>query len=134
MDIILKAIPLILSLYLYIVPKVLIRPFINRYIEHNFSKYTNEHMENEDIKKSILNIVSFITFLVTYGGIIISTVCNTDLKWTPSLKVDGVIFLALGMFLLVKYLTGNLDLRPIYQYLEIGGLAIAFAIILCHSI
>lgn len=130
----LRMLPIFLAIYLYFIPRTLIHLYADKYIEQTFGEYGSEYSDIEFIKSSIINLVSFVSFLCTYGGIGIAILCDSEFQWGKISKTVGILFVVSFIFLLMKYITQSLKLtnwQTGFEWVCLIGTAIFYLLTSC---
>lgn len=118
-NIVLYLIPLIITLYLYFLPKVLIHYSISKYIKEEFSDYIdNDTQDFNDIKKKIFRITDFLSFIGATSGIFISVVSDDDFLWNTIFKIVTIVFLIGTIYFIIQYGFNSLKLTKTQKIIE----------------
>ena len=118
-NVILYLIPLLITFYLYFLPKVLIHYAINKYIEEEFSDYIkNDTKNSNEIKKKIYPITDFLSFIGVTSGIIISVFSDKCFLWDDIFKIATIVFLFGTIYFILQYGFNSLKLTKAQKQIE----------------
>lgn len=117
--------PFGLTLYLYFLPKVLIRNYIELYIEKKFSKYCPDVYDEKYIKDRIYNIIGFVSFLSAYSSIAFTVVVDNEFSWTPVYRMGMAVYFLVFIYLIINYFSYALQLPRKLKLFETSVIFIA---------
>ncbi len=119
-NIILYLIPLLITFYLYFLPKVLIHYAINKYIKEEFSDYINNDTPNfKKIKEKIYRITNLLSFLGIMSGILISVFFDEKFLWDNTFKIATFLFFLGTVYFILQYGFNSLKLTKSQKIIEL---------------
>jgi len=118
-NIILYLIPLLITFYLYLLPKVLIRYGIDNYIKEEFADYIkNDTPTFEDIREKIYRVTNLLSFLGIISGILISVFFDEKFLWNNIFKIATVLFFLGTIYFILQYGFNSLKLTKPQKIIE----------------
>jgi hypothetical protein len=113
-----KVIPVFVSLYLYFIPKVLVKKYLKRFIFEKFKNYAKVSSEDTFFREIIFRIVSFTSFLSTFGSVIILVLCDSIIQGKLEFRIFGILFTLISIALCIKYIADSLEVSKSIIFIE----------------
>ncbi|MBU3928474.1 MAG: hypothetical protein KKB74_11770 [Bacteroidetes bacterium] len=129
---ILYFIPVGITLYFYFLPKVLIYAYVDKYIETNFDKYTENHSDTVEIKKNIYGITGLMSFLSFIGGVFVGVIGDTSFLWNQWYIIGVICFVGFALLILLFNFRDSLKLSKGLKAIEVIGVLIFLIAILIN--